>query len=119
MTQTASDQITLYSVRGKDRLSDPWITFESRWRWEIAQWAEQRAFVVRDEDGEPVVEERNARPARIERRDAQEGWVAYSAPMSYAYQVRWLDQHDRMHPATVGFYRLVEVEETPAGADTE
>jgi hypothetical protein len=112
MTQTTDPQITLYTVYGADRFSDPWVPFTSRWRWEVEQWAEQRAWVQLGEDGEIRIETRTPGQARIERRDAQDGWVPYSAPMDYGYQVRWLEQHDRMHPGTVGFYRLVEVPPT-------
>ena len=110
MTQMQTDQITLYAVYGKDRLFDDWTKFESRWEWQVRQWADQRAWVRYDTEGELLVEQRQpAALARIERKDAQEGWVPYSAPMSYAYQVKWLDQHNQMHPLTIGFYRLVEV----------
>lgn len=111
MTQTSTAFI-LHQVQGKDRLSDAWVTFESRWRWEAVQWGEQRAFVVRDEDGNPLVTTREAGQARIERKDAQEGWVAYTAPGPYGQKLAWLEQHEKDQPATVGFYRLVEL---PAG----
>ncbi|HEX8321608.1 hypothetical protein [Longimicrobium sp.] len=58
MTQTRT---TVFRVLGKDRLSDPWTTFETRFRWQAEQWAEQRAFTALDEDGTPLIVE--AEPA--------------------------------------------------------
>src|SRR5919205_1860370 len=109
MTQTTADQTVLYAVQGKDRFSDDWTTFESRFPWEVQRWAEQRAFVLRDEEGAPVVTQRAARDAFVERKDTVLGWVPYTAPRDYAGALRWLERHNRHHPATVGFYRLVEV----------
>jgi hypothetical protein len=109
MTQMSTDAITLYSVQGKDRLSDSWVTFESRWRWEVQAWADQRSFVVRDEEGEPLVTTRQPGQAYIERKDSVLGWVAYTAPGPYIQKLTWLERHEQDHPATKGFYRLVEV----------
>jgi hypothetical protein len=110
MTQTTTPKITLYAVYGKDRLFDEWVKFESRWEWQARQWADQRAWVRYDSEGELLIERRQpAAQARIEWRNTEGVWTPYSAPMSYAYQVKWLEQHDRMHPQTVGWYRVVEV----------
>lgn len=46
---------TFFRVWGKDRLSDPWICAEFRFRWQAIQWADARAFVLRDLQGEPQV----------------------------------------------------------------
>lgn len=79
MTQTRT---TMFRTYGKDRMSDPWITFESRFRWQAEQWAAERAFVM-CEDGEdgpvPVVAEvAPSGRSRIEWRTGGE-WQPYTA----------------------------------------
>jgi hypothetical protein len=50
MQQQTKTQITIFRVEGKDRLSDDWVEFLARWRWQAEEWAERRAFVIRNED---------------------------------------------------------------------
>jgi hypothetical protein len=59
MTQNAPTAATptVFRVWGKDRLSDPWLCFEARFRWQAERWAEQRAFVLRELDGQPRIAE--------------------------------------------------------------
>lgn len=52
MTQTLTH---LYQVQGKDRMSDAWTTYVSRFAWQANQWADSRAFVVRNADGSPCI----------------------------------------------------------------
>lgn len=98
MTQMQNDQITLHSVWGKDRMSDAWINFESRWRWEAEQWAEQRAFVVRDEDGNPIITERQPGHARLEWLVDGE-WQPYTAYVPYLGALNALENQRKHNPA--------------------
>lgn len=48
----------MFRVWGKDRLSDPWITAEFRFRWQAEDWAAARAFVLRRmSDEQPLITE--------------------------------------------------------------
>jgi len=56
MTQSTSTIEQTFTVRGKDRMSDEWTTFTGS-ADACLDWADRRAFVVRDQHGWPVLSE--------------------------------------------------------------
>lgn len=110
MTQTTDPQITLYRTQGKDRLSDDWVAFESRWLWEVEQWAEQRAWVQRNEDDSLLVETRTPGQARLEW-FTEGAWEPYTAYVSYARALRALESQVKYNAAN----RFRIAEEAPPG----
>jgi hypothetical protein len=100
MTQTQLR--TVYRVRGKDRMSSPWITAEFRFRWQAEQWAAERAFTL----GEPE-QTRPSSPLRVEWL-VRGAWIAYTAwydPEHYDSMIRNMERRPEWDP--VNRYRLV------------
>lgn len=109
MTQTT----TVFRIWGKDRLSNRWTCFETRFRWQAEAWAADRAFVLRDLKARPNIAE-----VALEGRSRIEwlvsgSWQAYTAweaPEARLRQIEWIRaEKDR---GSVQVFRIV-IEDEP------
>jgi hypothetical protein len=112
MTQT-STPTTVTRVWGKDRLSDPWICFEARFRWQAEAWASERAFMLRNPDDSlrvatVALEGRSCIEWRVN--GSWQPYTAWEDPEARIRQIEWVrSEKDR---GSVQTFRIV-IEDEP------